>query len=169
MTVYERKVCMIGAAGVGKTSLVRRFVEGVFSERYLTTIGVKIDRKPVRVGEDEVNLVLWDIEGETDLRTTRLRYLRGAAAYLLVADGTRGPTLDVARRLQHTVADRMPGLPFVLLLNKQDRADQWTLDPAELTMLASEGWTIIRTSAATGAGVEDAFGHVAARVLPGPV
>jgi hypothetical protein len=168
MTTLERKVCMLGAAGVGKTSLVRRFVEGVFSERYLTTIGVKIDRKAVQLGADTVNMVLWDIEGETDLRSIRLRYLRGAAGYLLVADGTRPATLEVARRLQHTVADRLPGLPFVLLLNKDDRAGEWTLDPSVVASLASGGWTILRTSAATGHGVEEAFRHIAHGIFPEP-
>jgi small GTP-binding protein len=169
VTACERKGCMIGAAGVGKTSLVRRFVEGVFSDRYLSTIGVKIDRKSVKVGMDEVHMVLWDIEGETDLRSIRFRYLRGAAGYLVVADGTRPQTLDVARQLQHSVADRMPGLPFVLLLNKLDRADQWALAPSDVAALAAEGWTIVRTSAANGLGVEDAFRQLAVRLLPEPV
>lgn len=168
MTIYERKLCMIGAAGVGKTSLVRRFVEGVFSERYLSTIGVKIDRKSVEVGADEVRMILWDIEGETELRSIRLRYLRGAAGYLLVADGTREETLAAARQLQETVADRMPDLPFALLLNKHDRADAWALDPDAAAQLASAGWTIFHTSAATGAGVEAAFHHMASRLVPEP-
>ncbi len=168
MTVYERKLCMIGAAGVGKTSLVRRFVEGLFSERYLTTIGVKIDRKRMVVGAHEVHMALWDIEGETELRSTRLRYLRGAAGYLLVADGTRSATLAVARQLQETVADRMPDLPFALLLNKHDRTDAWALDPSETAPLASAGWAVFQTSAATGAGVEAAFSHIATRLLPEP-
>ena len=94
MTTWERKVCLLGAAGVGKTSLVRRYVEGIFSDAYLSTIGVKIDRRAVTLGVDTVNLMVWDIEGETDHRSLRMRYLRGAAGYLLVADGTRPETLD---------------------------------------------------------------------------
>ena len=64
-------VALLGAAGVGKTSLVRRYVEGIFSERYHSTIGVKIDRKRVVVGDDAINLVLWDVEGETERQRDR--------------------------------------------------------------------------------------------------
>ncbi len=166
MTVYERKVCMLGAAGVGKTSLVRRFVEGVFSERYLSTIGVKVDRRTVALGDDLLNLVLWDIEGETQYRTLRFRYLRGAAGYLLVADGTQSGTLETARDLQAKVADMTPDLPFLLVLNKHDLLARWTIGAEELGPLEAAGWTICRTSARTGEGVEEAFERLATALHP---
>lgn len=168
MTAYERKICMLGAAGVGKTSLVRRYVEGIFSERYHSTIGVKIDRKRVVVGDDAINLVLWDVEGETDQRTIRFRYLRGAAGYLMVADGTNPETLEVAREVQAKVADTTEALPFLLLLNKADRIADWATGPVLLAPLEAVGWTILRTSAANGAGVEEAFLQLAHRLLPRP-
>ena len=58
------KVCLVGAPAVGKTSLVRRYVEGAFSEEYLTTIGVRISRKRVEVNGEPVGLVVWDINGD---------------------------------------------------------------------------------------------------------
>ncbi len=165
MTTYERKLCLLGAAGVGKTSLVRRFVEGIFSEAYLSTIGVKVDHRRVPLGADAVNLVIWDIEGETEHRTVRLRYLRGAAAYLLVADGTRPETLPAALRLRDQVADRQPDLPYLVLLNKADRAADWRVAPAEVERLATAAPVIV-TSARTGDRVAEAFEALARRLLP---
>jgi GTPase SAR1 family protein len=60
----QKKICMLGGFSVGKTSLVKRFVESVFSEAYLTTVGVKIDKKAVDLGDRAVNLILWDVAGE---------------------------------------------------------------------------------------------------------
>ena len=79
---------MLGGFSVGKTSLIKRFVESVFSEKYLTTVGVKIDKKTVDVQGRSVNLILWDIAGEDDTATIRMSYLRGCSGYLRVADGT---------------------------------------------------------------------------------
>jgi hypothetical protein len=157
---------MLGAAGVGKTSLVRRLVEGIFSERYHSTIGVKVDRTVVRSGEDEIAMALWDIEGETKIRTVRPRYLRGASGYLLVADGTEPETLEVAHSLQERTHDRMLDLPFVLLLNKHDLADRWRITPELLAPFEALGWTILASSARTGAGVAAGFEALAARLRP---
>jgi len=97
MTVtLQKKICMLGGFSVGKTSLVKRYVESVFSETYLTTVGVKIDKKTVDLSDRIVNLILWDLAGEDDISSLRMSYLRGSAGYVLVADGTRPSTLEVA-------------------------------------------------------------------------
>ena len=85
----QKKICMLGAFSVGKTSLVKRYVASVFSETYLTTVGVKIDKKTVDLAGRVVNLILWDLAGEDDIASLRMSYLRGSAGYVLVADGTR--------------------------------------------------------------------------------
>src|SRR6202007_355940 len=104
MTVtLQKKLCMLGRFSVGKTSLVKRFVSSVFSDAYLTTVGVKIDKKTVDLGERAVNLILWDVAGEDDVSTVRMSYLRGSAGYVLVADGTRLSTLEVALSLRARV------------------------------------------------------------------
>jgi len=66
--VIQKKICMLGSFSVGKTSLVSRFVSTVFSDKYLTTVGVKIDKKALTVGGEDVTLMLWDIYGEDDFR-----------------------------------------------------------------------------------------------------
>src|ERR1700733_1854956 len=95
----KKKVCMVGQFGVGKTSLVRRFVDSIFDERYLTTIGVKIDRKDVTVGSDSVTLMLWDLAGEDDLAQLNDSHLRGASGYILVGDGCPAASLAKAGEL----------------------------------------------------------------------
>ena len=155
--MIQKKVCMLGGTGVGKTSLVSRFVTSLFSDSYMTTIGVKVDKKVVAVEDREVTLVLWDIYGEDEFQTVRPSYLRGASGYLLVADGTRQLTLESARQLQKTAGSVAGPVPFLLVLNKADLADQWRVDDRALWKLAEEGWSVVKTSAKTGEGVEDAF------------
>ena len=98
--MLQKKICMLGGFGVGKTSLVSRFVTSLFSDTYLTTVGVKIDKKTIALDAREMTLMLWDIYGQDDFQTVRDSYLRGASGYLLVADGTRYATLDTAAALQ---------------------------------------------------------------------
>jgi small GTP-binding protein len=161
----QKKICMLGAFSVGKTSLVKRYVDSVFSETYLTTVGVKIDKKVVSLPGRTVTLILWDLAGEDDANAFRMAYLRGAAGYVLVADGTRAATLDVAFSLRKRVeADHGP-LPFVLLLNKNDLTGQWAIPEADIAGLRRDGWWLQSSSARTGEGVEDAFADLAARVV----
>jgi small GTP-binding protein len=104
--MIQKKVCMIGSFAVGKTSLVARFVKSIFSEKYLTTVGAKIDKKMVRLGNQELTLILWDLHGDDEFQKVRTSYLQGSASYLLVADGTRRVTLDKALRLQKEAGGR---------------------------------------------------------------
>jgi small GTP-binding protein len=167
VTTWDRKTCLIGAAGVGKTSLVQRFVQGIFSDAYLTTLRVTVDRKEAAVGADQVRLVVWDIEGETQYRSVRLRYLRGAAGYLVVVDGTRPASLEVALILQEQVADRAPELPFLFLLNKSDLAAPWAISAEGEAALGPRGATF-RTSARSAERVEEALLELARPVTPPP-
>jgi hypothetical protein len=139
-------------------------VQSVFSDTYLTTVGVKIDKKVVDVDGQEVALILWDIAGEDDVSTVRMSYLRGTAGYVLVADGTRVVTLDVVRSLHSRVEAEIGPVPFVLLLNKSDLVDEWTVSEQELQGLRDAGWSVRRTSAKSGEGVEDAFRELAVRL-----
>ena len=162
--MIQKKVCMVGASGVGKTSLVRRLVETIFDERYHTTVGVKIDKKRVTVKDREVTLVIWDMAGEDDLEQVRSSHLRGASGFLLVADGTRKSTLATARDLEQRIRTNIGSMPFVLLVNKSDLTNDWEADEAlaEITRL---GWHKILTSAKTGDGVERSFQQLTARML----
>ncbi len=165
--MLQKKVCMLGSFSVGKTSLVRRFVDSIFDEKYHTTIGVKVDKKMVNVKGKDITLMLWDIYGEDAYQKMRMSYLRGMAGYLLVVDGTRRQTLVDALALHDRIVQEIGKLPSVLVLNKDDLADQWEIDAAQEAPLAENGWIVQRTSAKTGDAVEKAFLHLAQAILAG--
>ena len=163
VAVLQKKICMLGGFSVGKTTLVRRYVQSVFSEDYLTTVGVKVDKKTVTLPDRTVTLILWDMAGEDDVATIRMSHLRGMAAYVLVADGTRPATLDTAISLQRRLEAEIGALPFVLLVNKSDLTDQWQTPDADLEPLRQRGWWVRSSSARTGEGVDEAFAELADR------
>jgi hypothetical protein len=155
--MLKKKICMLGYYGVGKTSLVSQFVDHLFADKYQTTLGVKIDKKVVAVEEREVTLMLWDVAGEEDDAPVNLKYVREASGYLLVADGCRRKTLDAALSIQQRVETEIGPRPFFLLANKADERSRWELPDAALKEIAARGWTVLETSAKTGANVEEAF------------
>ncbi len=163
--MLQKKICMLGSFSVGKTSLVRRFVESIFSEAYQTSIGVKVDKKVVRANDEDVTLVLWDIHGEDVYQKIRMSYLRGMSGYLLVIDGTRRQTLDDALALNERVIQEAGKVPAILVFNKSDLVDKWEIDSARESELMAAGWNIVRTSAKTGDSVEDVFSKLAAATL----
>ena len=161
---------MVGAFATGKTSLVARFVKGIYSDKYQTTIGVKIDKKQMRVHGEDLTLVLWDLHGEDEFQNVRMSYLRGAAAYLLVVDGTRRASLDVALELKEKVTGSIGDLPFLMLINKADLQAEWEITEADIAYLKAQNLDIICTSAKTEFGVEKAFALLAQKiVLPNQV
>jgi len=164
MTI-KKKVCMLGAYATGKTSLVEQFVNSIFSEKYLTTVGVKIDKKTLNVDDQRVDLILWDLHGEDEFQRVRESYLRGASGYFLVADGTRTATLETAAVLHRRTEESIGQVPFLLLLNKVDLVEDWEINQGLLDDYLNQGWQVIKTSAKTGAGVEEAFLALTARML----
>ena len=165
--MIQKKVCMLGAFAVGKTSLVSRFVSSLFSEKYLTTVGVKIDKKSLSMENREVTLLLWDIYGQDEFQTVQQSYLRGSSGYLLVVDGTRRATLETALRLRQSAEQVVGNVPFVVVLNKADLESDWQVDEPGIWKLADQGVPIVRTSAKTGAGVEETFLSLTRAMLAG--
>lgn len=155
--MIQKKICMVGAFGVGKTSLVSRFVHSIFSEKYQTTVGVKIDKKVVQHSAGDVTLILWDLAGEDALITVRPAHLKGASGYLLVMDGLRRNTLDIAVDLHKRVNEAVGTIPFVCVVNKADLRDSWEIQRSDLDNIVSRGWMVVETSAKTGSAVEGMF------------
>lgn len=163
--MIKKKICMIGAFAVGKTSLVQRYVNSIFSEKYLTTIGVKIDQKMLQVNNQDVNLLVWDIHGEDDFQKIKPSYLMGAGAYFLIVDPTRKNTLSVAKELQKLASTVTKDSPFIVLFNKSDLKDLWEIEENEISNLKDNNWMVIETSAKTGEGVEEAFIELTKKIL----
>ena len=163
--MIQKKVCMVGAFATGKTSLVARFVKSIYSESYQSTVGVKIDKKSLNLADQEVNLLLWDVQGEDDFQKLRLSYLRGLSGYLLVVDGTRRATLEKAFSLQEIIEETVGTSPFIVILNKSDLRDEWEIDSAAMEEISKRGWIVIQGSAKTGLGVEEAFLNLAKKMV----
>ena len=162
--VYKKKICMIGAPAVGKTSLVRRFVHNIFDDKYLTTIGVNISQKlcsPVQTpGTQSVQytFLVWDIEGTEDLGPKVKNYYLGASGALIVTDLSRKETVDVIPELVEGLRDVSPKVEIILVGNKLDlvKMDEKTIeDLAKIT--GSSGFHSFPTSAKSGQNVEAAF------------
>lgn len=155
--MIKKKICMIGAFAVGKTSLVQQHVHSIFSEKYHTTVGVKIDKKTMVVAGRQVDLIIWDLYGEDDFQTVQMSYLRGSSGALYVVDGTRRETLDIAMKLKGRADQEVGPLPAVIALNKCDLDYRWELTTGEINRLTDDAVPTIKTSAKTGYSVEVAF------------
>jgi len=154
--LIQKKICLLGASSVGKTSLVRQFVEGIFNEKYLTTIGVKVDKKIVSLTPEKVQLMLWDIEGNDRYHIFQERYLRGASAYIIVVDQTRATSLSEGIDI-HTLARQASDCPAILAINKNDLQPAWSWHDQENKDYHKLFDLQFITSAKTGEQVEAMF------------
>jgi small GTP-binding protein len=164
--MIQKKICMLGVFGTGKTALVQRYVHSIFSSRYLSTVGVKIDRKTVTVRADDLTLLLWDLEGRDENRDVNPSYVRGAHGLIFVVDGTRRETFDQAFEIRDLAVGDGPTVPSVLALNKSDLTESWVLTPADETLATTRGFHVQRTSAKSGDGVEPLFQWLAEAMHP---
>lgn len=144
-----------------------RFVNSIYSNIYQTTVGVKIEKKLIKVKQHELKLIMWDFHGEDELQKLRMSYLRGTSGYLLVVDGTRRYTLDKAFFMQQRLEEAIGKVPFNIILNKFDLTDEWEIDDAAMDELSQRSWTVIKVSAKTGLGVEESFLTLAKKIVEG--
>ena len=153
----KKKICMIGEFAVGKTSLTQKFVNNVFSDKYLTTVGVKIDTAFV----GDTKLVVWDIAGRDSISPINLNYLVGSAGIILVADGTREETVVSIPEFLSSVEQRLGKLPCIVALNKSD-APNWAVSDQLIEGMQETGLQIVKTSAKEGDNVDHLFSSLVA-------
>lgn len=173
MRSLSLKVCLLGDFAVGKTSLVNRFVHNAFSDKYLSTIGVRVSRKTVVLpGDDEpveLTMLLWDLAGSEEFDRMRASYLRGAAGALCVHDLSRPETLDSLSAYVQDLRRVNPAAQVVVVSNKSDLLGENNAEVlAEAQALAQDltaPWHV--TSAKTGEGVEEAFRHLGRLIIGG--
>jgi len=160
----RKKICIIGASAVGKTSLVAGYSGSVFSSGYQSTLGVRITRAVVAISERLKELVVWDIRGESEFYHIDPAYLYGSEGYVLVADGTRRTTLDCAIDLQTCMKELVGDIPHVLLINKVDLDDIWEIDDALLSAIRSQVPDVYTCSARGGITIHNAIENLAHRM-----
>ncbi|MFT5751016.1 MAG: small GTP-binding protein [Dokdonia sp.] len=158
----SKKVVLLGHFGVGKSSLLRRFVENTFSDNYVVTIGVHIMKKEVVVNNENVTVIIWDLEGTDDFTKYRPSYLMGASSFIYVFDASRKVTYsDLKYNLDHLI-EKYPQAPVHIIGNKSDLVD------AELLKNNLEEQNVkadYLSSAKTGENVEQLFTDVVAQLL----
>ncbi len=165
---------MIGDFSVGKTSLIRRFVDRQFSDQYLSTVGVKISRKTVEctLAEQQkqvnVQLLIWDLEGNTKFKTVTPTYLQGASSAVVVADVSRQVTLDhISEHIQCFLSVNPKGF-VIIALNKSDLLNEEQLRNVWHFLSLNTSDKVIATyatSAKTGAHVDEIFEKLAYQML----
>lgn len=162
MSMISKKICLVGDFGVGKSSLIRRFVDRQFSDQYLSTVGVKISRKFIE--SVNLQLLIWDLEGHTKFKGITPSYLQGASGTVVVADVSRIETIErLSEHIQLFLSVNPKG-SIVVALNKSDLIDEEQL--AKLTEAVQlKGWErvsgIYQTSAKTGGYVDEIFEKLA--------
>ncbi len=159
----SKKVILVGHFGVGKTSLVRQFVHQKFSDEYLTTIGVKIDKKEMSFDDGRsVTLILWDIAGETTSDKIPASYKLGAHGILYVFDVSRPSTFSNLTDQISELRKTLPNVPVICLANKSDLlANNFRADIEK----EIGDQKLLFTSAKTGENVENAFESLTKEIM----
>jgi len=150
----SKKVILIGHFGVGKSSLVKRFVHQKFSDDYITTIGVKIDKRVVNLDGLEVNMIIWDIAGEDTQKKVPASYRLGAHGAMYVFDVSRPSTFENLDQELAYLNEIIPNIPIQILANKCDLLSE-TDRIAVLDSISQH--PVFQTSAKTGDHVVEAF------------
>lgn len=157
----SKKVVIAGHFGVGKTSLIKRFVHEKFSDQYLTTIGVKIDKKSLEINGNTVSMILWDIAGEQSSSKIPKNYFMGAHGLLYVFDLSREETYQNLSDQIFEITKDNPKIQTIVLGNKSDLVNDALIE--EIRSDTSLNFKI--TSAMTGDNVETSFQSLAENML----
>ena len=157
-----KKIVLLGQFGVGKTSLVRRFISNEFSTDYKTTLGVQIKKKVLTLSSGQkLSMIFWDLEGFSSVEKTRSSYLIGANLFILVFDLTRAVTYSNLNEEIQYLKEKYPDIPLYVIGNKCDKKNPESIQ----TYLKSKNIEIDGiVSAKTADGVNELFNNVALKL-----
>jgi small GTP-binding protein len=158
----SRKVVLVGHFGVGKSSLMRRFVQNTFSDNYIVTIGVHILKKEIKINDLDLTLIIWDIEGKDDIQKVRSSYLLGTSGFIYVIDPTRSQTFEHFNEEIDFIKTNFPMAKLVSVANKSD-----LIDIEEFKVVAAEKEINIDfyASAKMGIEVENVFQNLGLKMI----
>jgi small GTP-binding protein len=162
--MVSRKIALIGDFSTGKTSLIRRFVDNEFSDKYLSTIGVKISKKIIELDDIDVQGLIWDIEGGTPTKPLNQTYLRGLHGCIIASDITRIETINSLENYINIIKSISEDVPYIVVLNKYDKIDEEKAQKIYqelLEHLKLDDNMLYCTSAKSGLNVENVFNSLA--------
>lgn len=164
---YIIKICLLGEANVGKTSLVYRFIENRFRDNYKSTLGVNLLKKDLEISEyGSVSAQIWDLGGQESFKNLRRLYLEGANGALIIYDSTKRKTFEKLNEWIQDFRTARGNEPIILIGNKNDLIDNSKVTEKEAAKIASENnMTFLSTSAKTGNNVEKAFIEITKKIL----
>ncbi len=163
------KIILAGDGGVGKTSLINRFVTGMFADHYKATIGVSINTKRCVVDGTKVQLQIWDVAGQSLFRHLRKNYFARAGGALLVFDLTNPQTLeDLHSSWIDDIQEQTDDIPLILLANKVDLTNMVVVLEENIVNFREKNPGVVAhfsTSAKMGDNVETAFNQLISTML----
>ena len=158
---YQFKIIVCGDPMVGKTSTILRFTESAFDRKYIPSIGINVKDKIIRFKKSNIQLVIWDIAGQSKFETMRTAFYKGARGVLLVFDLTNPKSFDDIRNWHKDIkkhVDIQEQLIGFILGNKSDKVEEREITKKEAMALAKElNLEYIETSALTGDNVKESF------------
>ena len=163
---YTFKILTLGESGVGKTCILRRFVENKFLKNHLATIGIDFRAKTIQINGYEVKLKIWDTAGEERFRNITNQYYKGADGIILVFDLTNFDTMNKIRDWYNQIKNNTSSndIGLVLVANKSDLKRE--VSNEECLNLSKElNIKLYETSALTGEGVNEIFEYITQEII----
>jgi len=159
------KLLIIGDAGVGKSSILVRFADNIFTPSYITTIGVDFKIRTIELGGEKIKLQIWDTAGQERFRTITATYYRGANGVLVVFDLSEPATFVSVKKWLQEIANHCDEVPRVLVGNKLDAPNRVVEQQDAETFANSQNIKYFETSAKSGVGVEEMFTEITKQAL----
>jgi len=171
LKAIKKKICLLGVYGSGKTSIIDQYVNHKFEENYTSTLGVNISHKEIKFlspeekKDYEVNLIIWDIEGEEQSREVPSEYYVGSDGAIIVADLLRKDSIEMMPKLIEKFCNFSKNNKIVLVGNKVDLVDTGENEEFIKNIAVKNNLPYILTSAKTAKSIEECFNLLVQQIL----
>jgi len=160
-----KKVCVLGDPGVGKTSVINRYVKNVFSPEYLSTIGANISTKELELEQGKLIFSIWDIAGQQTSRSLGTSHYKGSEGVIYVYDLTSQESYDGLINWEYQLKKSVEDAPHVILGNKLDLVDKDEIPENRLPVGSKFKTNFFMVSAKTSDGIQEAFAYLGEQIL----